>query len=82
MHTFKKAGEYTLLCNLHPNMVGYVVVSPSSYFAKTNKEGGFTIKDVPNGTYKITAWAPRLQAITQSVVVKDSDAALDFVLHR
>jgi plastocyanin len=82
VHVFDKAGEYSLLCNLHPNMLGYVVVSPSSYFAKANAKGEFSIKDVPSGTYKITAWAPRQKTDTQPIVVKDADANLDFVLHR
>jgi plastocyanin len=82
VHVFKTAGAYTLLCNLHPNMVGYVVVSPSSYFAKANAKGEFTIKDVPAGTYKITAWAPRQKPVTEAVTVKDSDATVNFALQR
>jgi plastocyanin len=82
VHTFKTAGAYTLLCNLHPNMVGYVVVSPSSYFAKANAKGEFTIKDVPSGTYKITAWAPRLKPMTEAVTVKDGDVTATFALQR
>jgi len=81
-HTFKAPGVYSLLCNLHPNMLGYVMVSPSSYFAKTNGKGQFTIKDVPAGKYKITAWAPRLPPITQAVDVTNADATVDFALHR
>jgi hypothetical protein len=81
-HTFKTAGVYSLLCNLHPNMLGYVLVSPSSYFAKANSKGQFTIKDVPPGSYKITAWAPRLPPITQPITVKDVDVTVDFALHR
>ena len=81
-HVFKSPGAYSLLCNLHPNMLGYVVVSPSSYFARANAKGQFTIKDVPAGTYKITAWAPRLQTVTESITVKDTDATADFTLHR
>jgi plastocyanin len=81
-HIFKSAGVYSLLCNLHPNMLGYVVVSPSSYFAKANAKGQFTIKDVPPGSYKITAWAPRLQPITRPITLNDSDATADFALHR
>jgi plastocyanin len=81
-HRFNHAGVYTLLCNLHPNMLGYVVVSPSSYFAKTNARGHFRIKDVPLGTYQITAWAPRLQPSTQSVTLKGAEAKIDFDLHR
>jgi len=79
---FKTAGTYSLLCNVHPGMLGYVVVAPSSYYAKANPQGHFAIKDVPAGTYKITAWAPRQQPITQSVTVKDGDANVNFELHR
>ena len=81
-HAFKTPGVYSLLCNLHPNMLGFVVVSPSSYFAKANAKGQFTIKDVPPGTYKITAWAPRLPTATQSIVVGGADVTTDFALHR
>ncbi len=81
-HVFKSAGEYSLLCNLHPNMLGYVIVSPSSYFARTNKKGEFKIADVPSGAYKITAWAPRQQRLTQAIVVAGTDVTSDFVLHR
>jgi plastocyanin len=81
-HVFKTPGTYSLLCNLHPNMLGYVLVSPSSYFAKANAKGEFTIKDVPPGTYQATAWAPRLTSVTQTVVVATGDAQLAFTLHR
>jgi plastocyanin len=79
---FKTAGSYSLLCNLHPGMLGYVVVTPSSYYAKADSHGHFAIKDVPAGTYKVTAWAPRLPPATQSVTVKDGDVTINFDLHR
>jgi plastocyanin len=80
---FKTAGNYTVLCNLHPNMVGYVLVTPSSYFAKADGKGHYRLKDVPSGTYQMSAWAPRQTKVTQPVTVKDgSDVTLDFELHR
>jgi plastocyanin len=81
---FDKPGAFTILCNLHPNMIGYLVVSPSSYFAKADNIGRYRIKDVPAGTYKITAWAPRLATVTESVTVAGSGAptTTDFELHR
>ena len=79
---FKNAGAYALLCNLHPGMLGYLVVTPSSYFAKTDAHGHFQIKNVPPGTYKATAWAPRVQPVTQPVTVAGGDVSIDFELHR
>jgi plastocyanin len=79
--TFSKPGAYTLLCNLHPNMRAYLLVTPSSYFGKVDSNGNFTIKDVPPGTYKAVAWTPGLQTSTQTITV-NGDTNFNFELHR
>lgn len=78
---FDKPMAYTLLCNLHPNMKGYLLIVPSSAHAKANAKGAYTIKDVPAGTYKITAWAPGVKPVTQSVTVA-GDVTSNFELKR
>jgi plastocyanin len=79
---FKNPGVYTLLCNLHPGMIGYLVVTPSTWFVRTDARGKFEMKHVPTGTYKVTAWAPRQVPVTQSVTVADGDVTVNFDLHR
>ena len=79
---FTSAGARALLCNLHPGMLGYALIVPSSYFAKADAHGHFAIKNVPPGTYQITAWAPRVQAVTQPITIKDVDVPITFELHR
>jgi plastocyanin len=79
---FHTPGAYSLLCNLHPGMLGYLLVTPSTWFARTDAKGKFVMKHVPSGTYKVTAWAPRQAPITQSVTVADVDATVNFDLHR
>jgi plastocyanin len=79
---FKNPGAYSLLCNLHPGMLGYLLVTPSPWYAKTDAKGNFLMKHVPTGTYKVTAWAPRQAPETQSVTVTESGATLHFDLHR
>ncbi len=79
---FKNPGAYSLLCNLHPGMLGYLVVTPSTWFARTDAKGKFEMKHVPSGTYKITAWAPRQTPVTQSVTVANGDITVNFDLHR
>ncbi len=34
---FDKPGAMPLLCNVHPEMAGYIVVAPTPYFAETDK---------------------------------------------
>lgn len=81
-HAFKQSGAYRLLCNLHPNMLAEVFVSPSSYFGSTNGQGKYLIKDVPEGTHKVAVWAAGASADPQMVVVGAADATLDVSLHK
>jgi plastocyanin len=82
VRVFKQPGAYSLLCNLHPGMLGYLLVTPSAWFARVDAKGHFLMKHVPNGTYKVTAWAPRQTPVTQSVTVADADVTVSFDLHR
>ena len=58
---FDNPGAVTLLCNVHPEMAGYVIVSPTPYFKTTDKSGEYKIENVPDGSYTVTACmkAPR-----------------------
>jgi Polysaccharide lyase family 4, domain II len=58
-----------LLCNLHDKMKAFVVVVPTPYFALTDADGAFEIKDVPPGTYTLTTWSEDGKVTTQSVTV-------------
>jgi plastocyanin len=80
--TFKQTGAYRLLCNLHPNMIAYAYVSPSSYFAVTTGQGKYLIKDVPEGSHKVAVWAVGASAEPQVVTVGGTDATLDLSLHK
>ena len=60
-YTFKRAGVYTQLCNLHPEMIGYVVVLKTPYFAVADQSGKFLIPNVPAGAWKLKVWNERLR---------------------
>ena len=53
-YTFQQLGAATLLCNVHAEMEGYVVVLQNPFFAVTDEKGSYSIKDVPPGY--ITCW--------------------------
>ncbi len=66
---FNDTGAAALLCNVHPEMSGYVVVVSTPYFAVTDKEGNFVIKDVPPGKYTLKTWSEEGKPTTQAVEV-------------
>ena len=68
--TFNELGDVPLLCKVHSEMSGYIVVVPTPYFALTDKEGSYTIKNVPPGQYTLKTWSEKAQPTTQTVTVK------------
>ena len=77
--TFDKAGVVPLLCNVHPEMAAYIVVSPTPYFAETDDSGNYKIKDVPDGRYTVTAWHEGAKNQSKPVTVAGGGKA-DFAL--
>lgn len=53
---FEQPGAVPLLCNVHPEMSGYIIVSPTPHFAQTDASGNYKIENVPDGKYTVVAW--------------------------
>jgi plastocyanin len=66
---FNNLGEVPLLCNVHPDMLAYVIVLQNPYFSLTDDKGNFEIKNVPPGTYQLKVWHEKLQEASQQVTV-------------
>jgi hypothetical protein len=67
--TFTDLGDVPLLCNVHPEMSGYIFVVPTPYFAVTDKEGNFVIKNVPPGQYTLKTGSEGGKPAAQPVTV-------------
>jgi hypothetical protein len=78
---FDQPGVAPLLCNVHPEMSAYVVISPTPYFAETDASGGFTITGVPDGAYTVTAWHEGAKQQSKPVTVAGG-ASVDFTLSK
>jgi plastocyanin len=84
--TFEKEGSVVLLCNVHPEMEGHIVVLQNPFFALASKDGAYEIKGVPAGQHSVKAWYPnpkKLKAKTESAkVTAGQTTQLDFTLGR
>ena len=60
-------------------MSGYIVVSPTPYFAVTDKSGSYKIDNVPDGSYSVTAWHEGAKNSSKPVTVAGEGKA-DFTL--
>ena len=65
---FDKPGAVNLLCNVHPEMSAWVVVTDNKYSAVTGKDGLFTITDIPAGTYRIGVWSEKSRPLEEAAV--------------
>jgi plastocyanin len=74
---FDNPGAAQLLCNLHPEMSGYVFVVPTPYFALTSSDGTFTLENVPPGSYTLKTWSEDGKTSTQSITVTDQATKID-----
>jgi plastocyanin len=86
-YTFNKCTKfpcvYTQLCRVHPEMEGFIVVLQNPYFAVSDRDGKFEIKDVPPGTYTAGVWHPKLKGQPKPVVVvAGKPATIEFMLAR
>lgn len=66
---FDQTGVAALLCNVHPEMAGYVIVAPTPYYATTDKGGNYKIDNVPDGQYNVVAWHEGAKTSTKAVTV-------------
>ncbi len=65
----EKIGVVALLCNVHSDMSAYIVVVDTPFYAVTDKQGRFVLKDVPPGSYTLHVWHESGAKLTQSFAV-------------
>lgn len=56
---FDRTGVAVLGCNIHDQMVAYVSVVDTPWFAVSGNDGAAQIRDVPPGDYQVQVWHPR-----------------------
>lgn len=71
-----RAGIYPVFCNIHAQMLAFIVAVPTPHVAQPSPDGRFSIAGVPAGTYTLHAWHDRAGEKTRVIQV-GSDGAPD-----
>ncbi len=53
---FREPGLVRVYCNIHTQMVGFVMVVNSDFYTVTEGDGAFRFHEVPAGSYVLKAW--------------------------
>jgi plastocyanin len=73
--TMTKPGVITVYCNMHPQMVGYILVVPSKLYVRAGKDGFYRLPNVPVGRHRVVAWAPNAKPVVSEVEVTELESA-------
>jgi len=63
-------GVVKIICEVHPWMSAYVVVSNHPYYSVTDVYGEYLISDIPAGSYRLKVWHETLGTQEKPVEVK------------
>jgi hypothetical protein len=64
-----EAGIIKASCDVHPFMKGAIFVAENPYFAVTDKDGKYTISNIPPGKYRIRIWHEALPPQEKEVII-------------
>jgi len=73
---FEQPGIVRVYCNIHPQMVGFVLVVDSGAWAITGPDGSFRIDNVPAGTHVLKAWHEDGSETSQPITVKGGEPSV------
>jgi plastocyanin len=80
---FDQPGVVTLGCNIHDEMLAYLLVTDAPYFGRTDASGAWSA-ELPRGHYRVTLWHPRLRDsetdLERELTIGDTDRA-ELTLH-
>jgi plastocyanin len=78
---FDKSGTVVLGCNIHDQMIAYVQVVNTPYFAKTDAAGLARLENLPAGKYVLKTWYYTMPvnaaALEQPLTLSAADGAID-----
>jgi plastocyanin len=79
--TFPEPGIVYVNCHLHANMAASIVVAPNQWYGRADRDGHFSLRDVPPGEYTAVAWHKTAGFFRKQVkVLPGHNAAIEFLV--
>jgi plastocyanin len=76
--SFDRPGVVNLHCDIHPDMLGFIVVTPNHAFTRPDSLGRYRLPKLPPGDYTVRVFHPRRGEIKRRIVMpKRGDLDLD-----
>ena len=69
----KKKGIIDLTCDIHAHMNARILSFDTPYFSRINKDGTYSLKNLPDGKYRVELYHPTCGKITQEVNLTGSE---------
>ncbi|HEY8514800.1 MAG TPA: hypothetical protein VIS07_04710 [Candidatus Binatia bacterium] len=81
---FDQLGAAKIGCNIHDWMEAVILVVPNSFYAVTDAQGLFVLRDLPPGTYDVLAWHERQkggpEATRKTIELTETTAPVTFTI--
>lgn len=71
----RRSGRIRAKCDIHSWMGGWWIVADTPYTVVSDKDGNFSLTNVPAGTYTVKIWHEKLGESQQKLVVKKGETA-------
>lgn len=69
---FEKSGIYVIRCGLHPWMHAFAVQAAHDFYAVTDAQGTFALKNIPAGKHTLHLWHETLGEVEIPLEVKET----------
>ena len=79
--TFDEPGLVKIYCNIHPQMIAYILVLANPHFTMTDQQGRFVLPDLPLGEVIVRSWYPQSREQPERKVVVEPQGIHDLNLH-